>query len=138
MPPQPIFDLAELVLGLVVTSKLERPLEELDHGIEGALLVIGRTSALPPNLRLIRHPLSQLPQQPRLADAGLPAQQRHLTEAVLHLLPALQQQPHLLASSHECGETCARRLETSRDSFSFVEDAVYPERHRDALRRLET
>ena len=88
-------------------------------------------------MRLIRYPLSQLPQQPRLADASLSAQQRHLPETVLHLLPALEQQSHLLLSAHECGETGARRLETSRDSFFFVEDAVYLERHRDALGCVE-
>ncbi len=56
VPSQSRFNLAELVLGRLAASKLEGPLKEIDHGIEGALLVIRRASALPPGLGLNTDP----------------------------------------------------------------------------------
>src|SRR5262249_31767657 len=118
-------------------SKLERSLEEIDYGIESTLLVIGGAPALPPSVGLVRHSLSELPEEPGLADARLAAQQSHLSETVLDLLPTVEQESYLLVSSHESREPGARSL-GARRALPFMEDAVRPKRRRDPFGPVET
>ena len=75
--------------------------------------------------------------QARFADAGLPAQHHDLPTPLLHLRPALQQQPHFLLAAHQ------RR---QRDGTGHVEAALCPpfthdlvDRHwrREAFERLQ-
>ena len=52
-------DLLELCLRRLVPAKLQRPLRQLDHGIQGAVLEIRRTATLPAGMGLTSHMLLQ-------------------------------------------------------------------------------
>jgi hypothetical protein len=82
---------AELLLGGLLALEAQRhPLQQVDHGIQGAVLVIRRTLAWgQPGLGLGGHVFLQHLHQARFANTRLATQQHHLPEAVLHLRPAL-------------------------------------------------
>ncbi len=97
-----------LLRGLLPLEAQRHPLQQLDHGIQGGVLVIGRTLARrQPRLGLGGHLFLQHLHQARFANARFAAEQHHLPEAVLDLRPALQQQPHFLLPAHQRGQAGA-------------------------------
>ena len=94
--------------GLLPLEAQRHPLQQIDHRIQGAVLVIGRTLARrQPRLGLGGHLFLQHLHQARFADARFAAEQHHLPEAVLDLRPALQQQPDFLLPAHQRGQAGA-------------------------------
>ena len=94
--------------GLVPLELQHHPLQQLDHRIQGAVLVIGRTLARrQPRLGLGGHVLLQHLHQARFADPRFAAEQHDLPDPVLDLRPALQQQPHFLLPAHQRGQASA-------------------------------
>ena len=106
---QEALQFAELLLrGLLPLEAQRHPLQQIDHRIQGGVLVIGRTLARrQPRLGLAGHSLRQHLYQPRLADARLATQQHHLPGAVLDPAPALQQQPDFLLAADQRGQAGA-------------------------------
>ncbi len=73
----------------------------LDHRIQGAVLMIGRTAEVEPRGPVAPHALTQHLDQARFANARLAAEQHHLPVPFLDLRPALPQQPHFLLAPHQ-------------------------------------
>ena len=93
-----------LARGLLAVESQRHPLQQIDDGKEGAVLVIRGTLARgQPSLGLGGHVLLQHLHEARFPDARLSADQHPVAEAVLHLCPALQQQSHLLLPAHQRG-----------------------------------
>src|SRR4051794_20120693 len=91
--------LVKLRLGCLVAPELQCPLEVVDDRPEGAVHIVGRALEAQRLHALGLEPLAQHAQSAALADAGLAAQQHHLTIAVPRLGPAAQQQIHLLVAA---------------------------------------
>ena len=85
----------------VVLRQTRRSPELLHHRPERAVRVVGR--ALVPQARrpLGPEPLAQRQDEPRLADAGLAAEQDDLALALLGALPAVEQQRDLVLPAHQ-------------------------------------
>ena len=99
------FQFAELLRRGLLALKVERhPLQQIDHRIQGGMLVIGRTLARrQPRLGLGGHLLRQHLHQARFANACFAAEQHHLPDALLDLRPAFPQQPDFLLAAHQRG-----------------------------------
>ena len=71
----------------------EQAAQQRDHRVQRRVLRVGRAVHRQPAdralARALDHPLPQRAQQPRLADAGLAAEQHRLADAAARLLPAV-------------------------------------------------
>ena len=91
------FELVELGLGRLVARELQRPLEVVDAGIEGAVGVVGRALESQRPARLALPAARAARSDAALADTGLSGEQHDLPFAVLRQLPALQSATRSLA-----------------------------------------
>ena len=66
----------------------QQAVQIVDDGVEGALLVIGRPPPLNAGVRLGGHVLFQHLHQTRFANAGLAAEEHHLSHPCGGLVPA--------------------------------------------------
>jgi hypothetical protein len=82
---------AQLLLGGFLALKAQcDPFEQINHGIQGGVLMVGGTLAQrEPRLGLGGHLLGQYLHETRFANARFAAEQHHLSGTVLHLRPAL-------------------------------------------------
>ena len=131
------FEFAELLLwGLLPLEVQGHPLQQLDHGIQGGVLVVGRTLARrQPRLGLPGHLFCQHLHQARFANARFAAEQHHLPEAVLDLRPALPQQPDFLLPAHQWGPPGAADGFQATARHTLIEHPIDGQRLRLAFQR---
>ena len=87
--------------------------------------MVGRTLTRgEPGPGLGGHLVRQHLHQARFADAGFPAEQHHLAEAVLHLRPALAQHGDFLLSTYERGPPGAAGGFQATAGHALIEHAV--------------
>ena len=123
---QEAFQFAELLRrGLLPLEAQRHPLQQLDHRIQGRVLVIGRTLARrQPRLGLAGHVFLQHLHQARFADARFPAEQHHLPDPLLDLRPALPQQPDFLLASHQGGPAGAAGGFQATAGHTLIQHAI--------------
>ncbi len=130
------FELVELGLGRLVARELQRPLEVVDAGPEGAVDVVGRALESERAAHPCFQPLAQRTQNAALADAGFAGEQHDLAFAVLRQLPALQQQRDLLLAPDQRRESFLRRGLEAACRFAHTHDAIGMGAAGDALQSL--
>ena len=112
------------------------PLQQIDHRIQGGMLVIGRTLArCQPRLGLGSHVCRQHLDETRFADARFAAEQHHLPEAVLDLRPALQEQPYFLLPAHERGQAGAAGRFQATAGHTLIQHLIDLQRLGDAFQQ---
>ena len=119
-------EFAELLRRGLFARKAQRdPFQQINHRIQGRILVIGRTLARrQPRLGLSGHVFLQHLHQARFANARFPAEQHDLSDPLLDLRPALPQQPHVLLPPHQWGPPGAASGFQATASHAFIEHAV--------------
>ena len=127
--------LAELLRrGLLPVEPQRHPLQQIDHRIQGTVLVIWRTLArCQPRLGLGGHLLRQHLHETRFADPRFSAEQHHLPEAVLDLCPALPQQRHFRLPAHQRGQAGAPGRFQATAGHALIEHLKDLQRLDDAL-----
>src|SRR5262245_27053636 len=80
-----------------------------DHGIQGAVLILGQTAAFNPRVCRMCYPIFQYLDQARLPNPGLATHQHHVAHALFHLGPAFPEHANLLLSTNEWCETSGGR-----------------------------
>ena len=111
--------------GLLPVEAQRHPLQQLNHRIQGGVLIIRRTLARgQPRLGLSGHVFLQHLHQARFANAGFTAEQYHLPEAVLDLRPALQQQADFLLPPHQRGPSGAAGSFQATARHTLIQHAV--------------
>jgi hypothetical protein len=99
--PQRRLELLELRLGRLVPAKLQRPLRQIDHRIQGAVPEIRRTATFPAGMGFTSHLLLHGHDQAGLADARFTAEQDDLPQTVPRLRPALAEHRHFRLPPHQ-------------------------------------
>src|SRR5262249_34236363 len=85
------------------------PLPEINHWVQGGMLVIGGTPTLEPRIRLGREVVCEHLDEARFPNPRLPMQQHHLPHALLDLGPTPLQQGEFGFPSHQWGEASRGR-----------------------------
>ena len=109
-------------------GKLPGPLPQLDHRIQGAVLVIGRATALKRDMRDLCHVLCEHLHQARFANAGLTLHQDDLPQPLRDLRPALPQQRHFGLPSHQGRPAMGRRHLQATLGRPLAQDAIHRDR----------
>ena len=91
----------QLLFGGILPLQLQHALQQINHRIESAILIIGQAPALELSMRLARHMRFDLLHQARFANPRLATEHHHLPHPLPYLRPALQQQPHLLLPAYQ-------------------------------------
>src|SRR5262249_36385832 len=100
-------ELVELLLGGVVAREAQGALEIVDYRVERAVDVVGRALQAQARYVLRLETAAQLAEDAAFADARLTRQQHDLAFAVLHQVPALEQQAELLLAADKTGQPAA-------------------------------
>jgi hypothetical protein len=103
--PEQRFELAQPLVVAIAGAELRRPLQLRDDRIERAGAMMRRALIAQPDVRLRRDPLiEEMRRKPRLADAGLAANQHDLALAAPGPLLALGQALEFMLAADEPGE----------------------------------
>ena len=126
------FQFAQLLLGGLLALKVQRhPLQQINQGIQGAVLVIrGTLTRRQPCLGLGGHLVRQHLHQARFANPRFAAEQYDLAHTVFDVLPTLLEQPDLLLAAHQWGPPRgADRLQATA-GHALIEHAIDRQRLR--------
>ena len=135
VPREHAFDLRESVVRAVVRSESEPAVEQIDHRIERAVLVVGRAATLERDVRRVRESLVHCPHEPRFANARLAGDEHELSAPLARPREPTEQQTQLRLASDEAGDTRPRVSAGARVG-PLAGDAEDTDRCDDALDRL--
>jgi hypothetical protein len=126
------FEARELRLGIVSGLYAQALLHQLDQRMERTSLGVGRATALEPAVGRLGQSLAERLEKPRLPEARVAREEHRLALALPDLLPAFEQQPHLLVASHERSELARVHVEAAAHACR-LEHGVCADRIGDAL-----
>ena len=114
-PLQGLLQAGQLCFRRLLLANLYEPLEVLDHRVQRALLMIGRTAEGQAPGPITLHGLLKLPHQARFTNTRLATEQHDLPVPFLHLRPAAAQQPQFLFPPYQRRQAGGdRRLQAAR------------------------
>src|SRR5262245_58175990 len=99
--------------------------------------MIGRPAALEQDVRVLRHALLQLVDEPRLADPRLAGEEQDLAQSLLAVLPALAQRHEVLVAAQERRRSGAVRAADALDVLALALHPIDRDRRGHALELVE-
>src|SRR5262249_50437677 len=109
----------------IVPLDVQPPLPEVNHRVQGCMLVIGGTPTLEPRIRLCREVFFEHLDEARFPNPRLPMQQHHLPHALLDLGPTPLQQGEFGFPSHQWGEASRGRHVQAALSLARLEYLIH-------------
>src|SRR5689334_6507606 len=92
-PLQRPFELVERGLGRVMAVQAQHMLDVLDHRIQGTVRMVRQPAEPDAGVAFPCHVRAQYLDQGSFANTGFPAEEHHLPQPNLTLLPAAQEEP---------------------------------------------
>ena len=124
--------------GRLVLHVQQTPGQQLGEGIEGGMLIVGRSLAFQPRMALAGDVLFEHLDQPRFANAGLAPQDHDLPHTLGDARPTGHQESHFLRAPHQgCQAVGSGHLQATLGRTG-AQDAIHLEGLRQAGERVRT